>query len=136
IELGLGATHPTPVPPSAPADASDPDPLSSQGTVTAGDPRSENTSFASMLDSRPESHKGENWKLPHAAHEVPLLTMTATQVVEVEDLAAATDSLGVPSIIKRSLLDLANEAGPEDQGTMAPKVPLPKDVLTTIDAPA
>nr|GFA76063.1 hypothetical protein [Tanacetum cinerariifolium] len=68
---------------------------------------------------------------PHATHEVPMLTMTAPRVIEVEDLAAATDSSGVPSTIERSPLDFANEAGPEDQETMAPEVPLPEDVPTT-----
>nr|GFA24153.1 hypothetical protein [Tanacetum cinerariifolium] len=72
---------------------------------------------------------------PRAAYEVPLLTMTATRVVEVEDPATATDSSGVPSIIERSPLDFANEARPEDQGTMAPEVPLPEDVTTTRGAP-
>nr|GEY45284.1 hypothetical protein [Tanacetum cinerariifolium] len=57
--------------------------------------------------------------------------MTATRVVEVEDPVAATDSSSVPFIIERSPLDFANEAGPEDQGTMAPEVPLPEDVPTT-----
>nr|GEV44719.1 hypothetical protein [Tanacetum cinerariifolium] len=69
--------------------------------------------------------------LPSAAHEVPLQTMTATRVVEVENPATATDSSGVPSTIERSPLDFANEAGPEDHGTMAPEVPLPDDVSTT-----
>nr|GEW65213.1 transposase (putative), gypsy type [Tanacetum cinerariifolium] len=48
---------------------------------------------------------------PCAAHEVPLLTLTANQVVEIEDPAVATDSPGVPSTIERSPLDFANEAG-------------------------
>nr|GEU65282.1 hypothetical protein [Tanacetum cinerariifolium] len=61
--------------------------------------------------------------------------MTATWVMEMEDLAAATDSSGVPSTIERSPLDFSSEAGPEDQGTMAPEVPLPKDVPTTRGAP-
>nr|GEX93151.1 RNA-directed DNA polymerase, eukaryota, nucleotide-binding alpha-beta plait domain protein [Tanacetum cinerariifolium] len=72
---------------------------------------------------------------PRAAHEVPLLTMTATRVIEMEDPAAATDSSGVPSIIERSPLDFASEAGPEDQGTMALEVLLLEDVPTTIGAP-
>nr|GEX50757.1 hypothetical protein [Tanacetum cinerariifolium] len=61
--------------------------------------------------------------------------MTATRVIEMEDPAAATDSSGVPSMIERSPLDFASEAGPEDQGTMAPEVPLPEDVPTTRGAP-
>nr|GEX38222.1 transposase (putative), gypsy type [Tanacetum cinerariifolium] len=56
-------------------------------------------------------------------------------VIEVEDPAAATDSSGVPFIIERSPLDFSNKAGPEDQGTMAPEVPLPEDVPTTRGAP-
>nr|GEZ25509.1 ribonuclease H-like domain-containing protein [Tanacetum cinerariifolium] len=67
----------------------------------------------------------------HTAHEVPLLTLTANRVVEMEDSATATDSSGVPSTIERSPLDFANEAGASDQGTMAPKVPPPEDVPAT-----
>nr|GEZ72220.1 hypothetical protein [Tanacetum cinerariifolium] len=54
---------------------------------------------------------------PRAPHEVPLLTLTATQVIEMDDLAAATDSSVVPSTIERSPLDFAHEAGISDQGT-------------------
>nr|GEV84690.1 hypothetical protein [Tanacetum cinerariifolium] len=36
-----------------------------------------------------------------AAHEVPLMTVTASRVIEIEDPAAATDSSGVPSTIER-----------------------------------
>nr|GEW00145.1 hypothetical protein [Tanacetum cinerariifolium] len=81
IELGMGSTHPTPVPPSAPADVSDPDPLSfvdpqsrpsadvaqsSQGTVAAGDSESENTSFASMVGS-PESIYRPEWGIANSS---------------------------------------------------------------------
>nr|GEZ28414.1 hypothetical protein [Tanacetum cinerariifolium] len=68
---------------------------------------------------------------PRAAHEVPLLTMTANRVIKMEDLAAATDSSGVPSTIERSPLDFFNEARASDQGTVAPEVPLPEDVPAT-----
>nr|GFA94112.1 hypothetical protein [Tanacetum cinerariifolium] len=68
---------------------------------------------------------------PRAAHEVPLLTLTANRVVKIEDQAAATDSSGVPSTIERSRLDFANEAGASDQGTMALEVPPPEDVPAT-----
>nr|GEV30724.1 hypothetical protein [Tanacetum cinerariifolium] len=68
---------------------------------------------------------------PRATHEVPLLTLTANRVVEMEDPAAATDSSGVPSTIERSPLDFANEVGASDQGTMAPEVPPSEDVLAT-----
>nr|GEY08935.1 hypothetical protein [Tanacetum cinerariifolium] len=36
-----------------------------------------------------------------AAHEVPLLTVTASRVLEIEDPATTTDSFGVPSTIER-----------------------------------
>nr|GEX24855.1 hypothetical protein [Tanacetum cinerariifolium] len=35
---------------------------------------------------------------PRAAHEVPLLTVTASRVIDMEDPAAAIDSSGVPSV--------------------------------------
>nr|GEV48123.1 hypothetical protein [Tanacetum cinerariifolium] len=65
---------------------------------------------------------------PRAAHEVPLLTMTANRVIEMEDPVAATDSSGVPSTIERSPLDFADETGASDQGVAAPNVPPPEDV--------
>nr|GEX28271.1 transposase (putative), gypsy type [Tanacetum cinerariifolium] len=83
----------------------------------------------------PNPTKVKTESRPPTTHEVPLLTVTATRVIEVEDPAAATDSSGVPSTIERSPLDFANEAGPEDQGTMALEVSLPEDVLTTRGAP-
>nr|GEV46895.1 hypothetical protein [Tanacetum cinerariifolium] len=60
IELGMRSTRPTPVPESTPADVSDPDPLSSKGTVAARDPESKNTSFASVVGS-PESIYRPEW---------------------------------------------------------------------------
>nr|GEU37455.1 transposase (putative), gypsy type [Tanacetum cinerariifolium] len=83
----------------------------------------------------PNPTKVKTGSRPRVAHEVPLLTVTANRVIEMEDLAAATDSSGVPSTIERSPLDFANEAGAEDQGTMAPKVSPPEDVPTTRGAP-
>nr|GEU68426.1 hypothetical protein [Tanacetum cinerariifolium] len=46
---------------------------------------------------------------PRAAHEVPLLIVTASRVIEMEDPATATYSSGVPSTIERSPLDFTNE---------------------------
>nr|GEX16066.1 hypothetical protein [Tanacetum cinerariifolium] len=78
---------------------------------------------------------------PCAAHEVPLLIITTSRVIEIEDPAAATDSSRVPSTIERSPLDFANEPsqqstggnGTEDQGqeAVAPEVPPPENVTTT-----
>nr|GEY27268.1 hypothetical protein [Tanacetum cinerariifolium] len=53
---------------------------------------------------------------PRAAHEVPLLTVTANRVIEMEDPTAATDSSG--------------STGAEDQETTAPEVPPPENVPT------
>nr|GEU32196.1 hypothetical protein [Tanacetum cinerariifolium] len=75
IELGMASTRLTPVPKSAPANMSDPDPLSfadpwsrhptdlaqsSQGTAAVGDPESENASFTSAVRS-PESIHLPEW---------------------------------------------------------------------------
>nr|GEX07930.1 hypothetical protein [Tanacetum cinerariifolium] len=76
---------------------------------------------------------------PRAAHGVPLLTVTASRIIEMENLAAVIYSSGVPSTIERSPLDFANEnpsqqsTGPEDQGqeAVAPKVPPLENVTTT-----
>nr|GEV72831.1 hypothetical protein [Tanacetum cinerariifolium] len=83
---------------------------------------------------------------PRAAHEVPLLTVSASRVIEMEDSAATTEYFETPSTIERSPLDLANEnpsqqsiGGDEtkDQGqeTVAPEVPPPENITTTRVAP-
>nr|GFA02654.1 hypothetical protein [Tanacetum cinerariifolium] len=77
----------------------------------------------------PNPTKGKIRSRPRAAHEVPLLTMTANRVIEMEDPTVATDSSGVPSTIERSPLDFADEARASNQGAAAPKVPSPEDVL-------
>nr|GEX04192.1 hypothetical protein [Tanacetum cinerariifolium] len=83
---------------------------------------------------------------PRAAHEVSLLTVTASRVIEMEDPAATTDSSGVPSTIERSPMDFANENpsqqstggnGTKDQGQeiVATEVPPLENVTTTGVAP-
>nr|GEY88074.1 hypothetical protein [Tanacetum cinerariifolium] len=66
-----------------------------------------------------------------APHEVPLLTLTAPRVIEIDE-PAATDSSGVPSTIERSPLDFAHEAGASDQGAAAPEIPSSEDVLASV----
>nr|GEW24923.1 hypothetical protein [Tanacetum cinerariifolium] len=66
-----------------------------------------------------------------APHEVPLLTLTAPRVIEMDELAA-TDSSGVPFTIERSPLDFAHEAGASDQGAAASEIPLSEDVPATV----
>nr|GEW75427.1 hypothetical protein [Tanacetum cinerariifolium] len=67
---------------------------------------------------------------PRAPHEVPLLTLTAPRVIEMDE-PTATDSSGVPSTIERFPLDFAHEAGGSDQGTAAPEMPSSEDVPAT-----
>nr|GFB10720.1 hypothetical protein [Tanacetum cinerariifolium] len=50
-----------------------------------------------------------------ASHEVPLLTLTAVGVIEMNEPAAATDSPGAPSAVEKSPLDFAYEDGASDQ---------------------
>nr|GEY79561.1 hypothetical protein [Tanacetum cinerariifolium] len=61
---------------------------------------------------------------PRASHKVPLLTLTANRVIEMDDPATASESSGVPPTIERSPLDFSLEAGASDQGTAASEVPL------------
>nr|GEX92553.1 hypothetical protein [Tanacetum cinerariifolium] len=67
---------------------------------------------------------------PRAPHEVPLLSLTAPRVIEMDE-PAATDSSGVPSTIERSPLDFAHEAGASDQRAATPEIPSSEDVPAT-----
>nr|GEX67590.1 hypothetical protein [Tanacetum cinerariifolium] len=78
----------------------------------------------------PKKVKTESHPRP-PPHEVPLLTLTANRVIEMDDPAAATDSSGVPSTIERSSLDFAHEAEASDQGTAALEMPSSEDVPAT-----
>nr|GEV78572.1 hypothetical protein [Tanacetum cinerariifolium] len=81
IEVRMGSTRLTPAPQGAPVDVRDPDPLSfadpqsrpsvdvaqsSKGAATVGDPKSENTSFASMVGS-PESIYRPEWGITNGS---------------------------------------------------------------------
>ncbi|GJX48812.1 hypothetical protein Tco_0274002 [Tanacetum coccineum] len=46
---------------------------------------------------------------PRAAHEVPLLTTTASRVIDMEDVVATSTLSGTPSAMEKSLLDFSNE---------------------------
>nr|GEV79727.1 hypothetical protein [Tanacetum cinerariifolium] len=85
------------------------------------------------LISAPNPSKVKTGLRPRAAHEVSLLTATASRVIDMEDPDAATESSGTPSAVKKSLLDFDNEnpaslmtegKGPEDQAqeTVAPEI--------------
>nr|GEV68135.1 hypothetical protein [Tanacetum cinerariifolium] len=81
----------------------------------------------------PNSTKVKTGSRPRAPNEVPLLTLTATRVIEMDDPAVAMDSSGVPSTIKRSPLDFSHEAGASDQETSAPEMPPFEDVPAFVD---
>nr|GEW35175.1 hypothetical protein [Tanacetum cinerariifolium] len=50
---------------------------------------------------------------PRAAHEVPLLTATASRVIDMKDMAMATRSSRTPPALEKSPLDFANEDPPQ-----------------------
>nr|GFA33014.1 hypothetical protein [Tanacetum cinerariifolium] len=68
---------------------------------------------------------------PRVAHELPLLTLTAPRVIDMDEPAAATDSSGVLSTIERSPLDFAHKAKASGRETAAPEMPPPEEVPIT-----
>nr|GFC35060.1 hypothetical protein [Tanacetum cinerariifolium] len=72
----------------------------------------------------PNPTKVKTGSRPRAPHELPLLTLTASRVIEMDEPAAATDSSGVPSAIEKSPLDFSDEAEASGQETAAPEVPI------------
>nr|GEY30874.1 hypothetical protein [Tanacetum cinerariifolium] len=80
----------------------------------------------------PNPTKAKVGSYPRPPHEVPLLTLTANRVIEMDDPAVATDSSGVPSTIERSPFDFALEAGASDQGTAASEMSPFEDVPATV----
>ncbi|GJU03007.1 hypothetical protein Tco_1113345 [Tanacetum coccineum] len=98
------------------------------------------------LISAPNLAKVKTGTRLRAAHEVPLLTVTANRVIDMGELAATTESFGTPSTIERSPLDFDNENpsqqinegdGTEDQDleTGSPEVPPTGHAPTTGVAP-
>nr|GEW38048.1 hypothetical protein [Tanacetum cinerariifolium] len=86
----------------------------------------------------PNPSKVKTGLRPRAAHEVPLLTATASRVIDMEDPDVATESSGTPSTIEKSSLDFDNEnpsppmtegKGTKDQAyeTVTPEIP-PKEI--------
>nr|GEV46158.1 hypothetical protein [Tanacetum cinerariifolium] len=65
------------------------------------------------LISAPNPTKVKTETHPHAAHEVPLLTATASCVIDMVDTAVASGSSGTPSTLEKSLLDFADEDPPQ-----------------------
>ncbi|GJT56398.1 hypothetical protein Tco_0991452 [Tanacetum coccineum] len=65
------------------------------------------------LISAPNPLKVKTGVRPRAAHEVPLLTVTASCVIEMEDTGVSLESLGTPSILEKSPLYFADEDPPQ-----------------------
>nr|GEZ84839.1 hypothetical protein [Tanacetum cinerariifolium] len=79
----------------------------------------------------PNPRKVKTGSRPRAPHELPLLTLTAPRVIEMDEPAAATDSSGVPSAIERSPLDFTDETEASGRETAAPEMPPPEEVPIT-----
>nr|GFB26529.1 hypothetical protein [Tanacetum cinerariifolium] len=80
----------------------------------------------------PNPTKVKTESRPRAPHELPLLTLTASRVIEMDEPAVATDSSGVPSAIEKSPLDFADEAEASGRETAAPEMPPPEVPLGTV----
>ncbi|GJT48313.1 hypothetical protein Tco_0974470 [Tanacetum coccineum] len=61
------------------------------------------------LIRNPNPFKVKTRMRPRAAHEVPLLTATASRVIDMEDPTVASRSSRTPSTVERSPLDFDNE---------------------------
>ncbi|GKC55857.1 hypothetical protein Tco_1083455, partial [Tanacetum coccineum] len=64
------------------------------------------------LISAPNSTKVKIETRPRATHEVPLLTTTASRVIDMEDTTMASGSSRTPSALEKLPLDFANENPP------------------------
>nr|GEY11266.1 putative 1-phosphatidylinositol-3-phosphate 5-kinase FAB1C [Tanacetum cinerariifolium] len=109
-------------------------PRGRMGTGYASYPHSKTTGDAAVFDMdlfnlirAPNPTKVKVGSRPRAPHEVPLLTLTAPRIIEMDE-PAATDSPGVLSTIERSPLDFGHEVGASDQGSAASKIPSSEDV--------
>ncbi|GJU34271.1 hypothetical protein Tco_1182625 [Tanacetum coccineum] len=73
----------------------------------------ETINHISNLTVAPNPTKVKTGTRPRAAPEVPLLTVTASRVIEMEDAVVASESSGTPSTIEKSPLDFANKDPPQ-----------------------
>ncbi|GJX25904.1 hypothetical protein Tco_0232200 [Tanacetum coccineum] len=65
-----------------------------------------------VYTSAPNPTKVKIGTRPRAAHEVPLLTVTANRVIDMKDPVATTTSLETPSVMEKSPLDFSSEDPP------------------------
>ncbi|GKD81266.1 hypothetical protein Tco_1348105, partial [Tanacetum coccineum] len=94
------------------------------------------------LISAPNPTKVKTGTRPRAAHEVPLLTVTANRVIDMEDPVATATSSETPSVMEKSPLDFSSEDPPpmitnkgetEDQApaVVSQEVPSAENIATT-----
>nr|GEV26416.1 transposase (putative), gypsy type [Tanacetum cinerariifolium] len=69
--------------------------------------------LSQLFISAPNTTKVKTNTRPRAAHEVPLLTVTASRVIDIEDTAVTPGSSWTPSALEKSPLDFANEDSPQ-----------------------
>ncbi|GJX39973.1 hypothetical protein Tco_0254963 [Tanacetum coccineum] len=94
------------------------------------------------LISAPNPTKVKTGTRPRAAHEVPLLTVTANRVIDMEDPVETTTSSETPSVMEKSPLDFLSEDPPpmitnkgetKDQAptVVSQEVPSAENIATT-----
>ncbi|GKD05139.1 hypothetical protein Tco_1180113, partial [Tanacetum coccineum] len=77
------------------------------------------------LISAPNPTKVETRTRPHAAHEVPLLTATASRVIEMEDPFSTSTSSETPSVMEKSPLDFSKNTATTE---VVPELNLEKEI--------
>nr|GEU95355.1 hypothetical protein [Tanacetum cinerariifolium] len=95
-------------------------------------------------DQCPKPRKVKTGTRPHAAYEVPLLTATASRVIDMEDTVMASGSLGIPSTIENLEKEVAamgpvvnkrcRKRGNKGAGANAPPKVLRKDYAASCPA--
>ncbi|GJW24505.1 hypothetical protein Tco_0038316 [Tanacetum coccineum] len=94
------------------------------------------------LISAPNPTKVKTGTRPRAAHEVPLLTIIANRVIDMEDLVATATSSETPSVMEKSPLDFSSKDPPpmitnkgetKDQApaVVSQEVPSAENIATT-----
>ncbi|GJS16487.1 hypothetical protein Tco_0410959 [Tanacetum coccineum] len=89
----------------------------------------------------PNPTKVKTGTRPRTAHDVPLLIVTTTRVIAMDDATGLSSSSGTPSTVEKSPLDFSNEDSPrritesdgtKNQGheTVSPEVPPQENVPT------
>nr|GEV88460.1 hypothetical protein [Tanacetum cinerariifolium] len=105
--------------------------MSANGTYYVEAVRALDTHHLFSLIRAPNPTKVKTESRPRAPYELPLVTLTAPRVIEMDEPAAATDSFGVPSTIEWSPLDFAYESEASGRETAAHEMSPPKEVPIT-----